>query len=143
MTALVRCARADLAHGVHRAGAGATVGPADDAKLAEAHQARVDCDHERAKSLYEEVLRSDPLSHDARWGYGLVLYFLGSFDEALAELGRLCSMDNPEAQWVYDLAMTQMTLGEYDAAKPNFERAVKLDREGEIAEKARKQLSYF
>lgn len=125
------------------AGPGVVVCPVDDARLAGAHQARVDCDHERAKGLYEEILRGNPLNREARWGRGLVLYFLGSFDEALAELGDLCSTDDPKAQWVYDLAMTQMTLGDYGMAKPNFERAIKLDREGEVAEKARKQLSYF
>jgi len=112
-------------------------------KLAEAHQARIDCDHERARPLYEEVLQAEPDLAEAHWGYGLVLGFLGEFEASLEQLKAACAGEHQEAQHVYDLAMTQMMLGEYDAAKPSLERAIELDETGVIAEKAKKQLSYF
>jgi len=122
---------------------GIALGPDINQTLTLAHQARVDCDHERAKGLYEAVLGAAPDHHEARWGYGLVLGFLGFFDESLVELHQAAQSPGAQAQWVFDLAMTEMMLGDYNAARPNFQRAIKLDKEGRIAERARKQLSYF
>ncbi|MGD8237721.1 MAG: tetratricopeptide repeat protein [Armatimonadota bacterium] len=115
-------------------------------KLDTAHGHRIDGDYESARSVYEDVIAADlepGESAEVRWGLGLVLQFIGLFDESLAELER-AHEDAPEnADFLLCLAKTRLMLGDFDRATGELQEIEEKFPDTPAAEEAKKQLAYF
>ncbi len=99
--------------------------------------------YSEARIELQKVLTAEPKHLKARWQLGLIQGFEGDFEASYSTLSDLAETYPKDAQIRFDLAMTQMMLGMNDEACLNFIEAVKLDPNGELADKARKQLEYF
>jgi tetratricopeptide (TPR) repeat protein len=113
-----------------------------DAQLKDAHSQRIAGNYDEALVLYRQVIEVDPGSSEGWWGLGLVLTFVGEFDEALEALAKADEIEE-RAKYLLDLGKLQTMLGMFDEAKPVFERVVALDPGSREAEDARNQLRYY
>lgn len=118
------------------------IGDADDIerRCERATELKNQGQYEEAEAAYLEILKAAPQLAQARLELGLVLCFVGRFDESLEELKRAvdCAPD-----WVdshLNLAKTYAMLGMYEEAKVEFNRVLEL-HPGHP--EAVKQLKYF
>lgn len=96
-------------------------------------QQRCDGNYPDAKATLSRVLAVDPNHVNARHQLALILGFEGDFDGSLAALEALSRQFPQNLDVRYDFAMTQMMLGDYEAAcvqlkfilsvNPNHEKA--------------------
>ncbi len=96
--------------------------------------------YEQAAAEFEAILADYPGHARSHLGLGLVLCFVGRFEESLEELKRAVECD---AEWVdghLNLAKTYAMLGMYDEAKVEFGHVLRL-HPGHP--EATKQLKYF
>jgi len=113
-------------------------------ELAEANEARVSLDYERAKALYEQVLAADSQSPPALHGLGFVLMFgFGEFEEGLRRMEEAASQAPDDQVILLDLAKSYAMLGEDEKVKPMLERVLALDPDSKQGQEARNQLQYY
>ena len=92
-----------------------------------------------AKAEFQRVLGFNPRHIKARMQIGLIQGFEGDFEGSMATLAALCS-EVPNALAVqYELAMTQLMLGEFDDGCANIRYILAIDP---THEKALQQSAY-
>ncbi|MHB8635996.1 MAG: tetratricopeptide repeat protein [Fimbriimonadaceae bacterium] len=95
--------------------------------------------YEDAKKEFAKVLAAESTHLQSLHQLALIMGFEGDFDASLARLGDL-SAKHPENNDIrYDLAMTQMMLGDYEAACGNLRLILASDP---THEKAGQQIIY-
>ena len=109
-------------------------------RQANAH--RTEGSYEQAKTLYEQVLTEDPGNADAWWGLGHTVMNQGEFEAATEHFGQAVQIAPQNQRFLYDFAMLHTMLGQYEEARPLFERVVALDPTAKEAAGARQQLAY-
>ncbi|MFN8138514.1 MAG: tetratricopeptide repeat protein [Fimbriimonadales bacterium] len=102
--------------------------------------ARCAGDYDTAKSHLTRVLQLDPTHMRARWQLALIKGFEGDFDGSLEDLRVLSRAVPGNTDIRYDYGMTLMMLGDYDAAKVEFEAILSLEPDNE---RAQQQMAYF
>ncbi len=117
---------------------------AAQAKLAEAHQARIELDYERAKALFSELLAADSQCPQALHGMGFVLMMgFGEFADGLRMMEAAANRAPADQVILLDLAKSYAMLGEDEKARPVLERVLALDPETKQGREACKQLQYY
>lgn len=91
-------------------------------------------DYQSAKNEFHKVLAAEPLHWRARHQMGLIQGFEGDFDGSLATLSALSTEYPNNLEVLYDLAMTQMMLGESDLACANFRKILASDPDHDRAQ---------
>jgi cytochrome c-type biogenesis protein CcmH/NrfG len=86
-----------------------------------------------------QVLGQDQKNANAAWQLGLVLGFEGEFEESMKLLGLVVKANPDHISARYDLAMTQMMMGEMDEACANFKEVL---RQNPAHEDANRQVIY-
>jgi tetratricopeptide (TPR) repeat protein len=118
--------------------------PAAQQTLDEAHRARAALDYDRAKVLYEEVLRAESDSPEATHGLGFVLMMgFGEFDDGLRLMERAAELAPNHQHILLDLAKSYAMLGEDDKVKPLLQRVIALGPDTKDGQDARNQLQYY
>lgn len=75
-----------------------------------------------ARQILTRVIATNPMHLGARHQIALIQGFEGDFDGSLASLDVLVRQHPENVDVRYDLAMTQMMLGEYELACANLKR---------------------
>jgi Tfp pilus assembly protein PilF len=80
-----------------------------------------------AQELFKRVLASEPAHKGSLHQMALIAGFMGDFDGSLASFAQLCEKYPADNDIRYDLAMTQMMLGDYDAGCLNLRKILSVD----------------
>jgi tetratricopeptide (TPR) repeat protein len=77
---------------------------------------------ERAKKIYEQVIKLDPRSAEAHSNLGLALYMLGTYPSAITELHRALELNTHLDRTQVLLALSYFNTGDFDRAIPLLEK---------------------
>lgn len=94
---------------------------------------KLDGRHEEAASELRQLLEEDPNSCDAHHQLGLVLGFIGDFDQSVEELQRACVLAPARIDVRTDLALTYSMLGMYAEATAEFKEVLLREPENKRA----------
>ncbi len=111
--------------------------------LQEADELRRNGKYEQARELYEQIVAEQPQLAMAWWGLAHVVMNQGDFELASKHFAQAAEMAPDNQRILYDWAMLRTMLGEYDAARPLFEKVVAIDPNSKEGAEAQKQLSYY
>jgi tetratricopeptide (TPR) repeat protein len=78
---------------------------------------------ERAKKIYEQVIKLDPRSAEAHSNLGLALYMLGTYPSAITELHKALDLNTHLDRTQVLLALSYFNTGDFDRAIPLLEKA--------------------
>jgi tetratricopeptide (TPR) repeat protein len=78
---------------------------------------------ERAKKIYEQVIKLDPRSAEAHSNLGLALYMLGTYPSAITELHKALELNTHLDRTQVLLALSYFNTGDFDRAIPLLEKA--------------------
>lgn len=92
-----------------------------------AFELRCEGDYPGAQRLFQQILTSDAHHIKSRHQVALIKGFLGDFEESLSELEGLVREVPANLDVRYDLAMTQMMLGNYEDACGNLKYILERD----------------
>ena len=96
-----------------------------------------------AHALYEQIVGQEPSNAAAWWGLAHTVMNEGDFEAAKEDFDQAVRLAPHNQQFLYDYAMLQTMLGEYEQARPLLERIVAIDPTVREALEAKKQLSYY
>ncbi len=111
--------------------------------LQKADELRRNGQYEEARELYQQVVADEPGEPLGWWGLAHVVMNQGDFELAGECFRRAAELAPNHQRILYDWAMLYTMLGEYDAARPLFEKVVAIDRSSKEAADAQKQLTYY
>ena len=111
--------------------------------LEKAHSHRLAGEYEQAEAAYRQILTCDPSSAQACWGLAHALMNEGDFDGCEIYFAQAVELDADNTLFLLDLAKFLTMLGEYDRARPFFEKVVAESDNDRLVSEAKKQLSYF
>ena len=80
-----------------------------------------------AREVFQQVLAVNPAHKGSLHQMALIRGFLGEFDESLQELQALSTQYPDDNDIRYDLAMTHMMLGDYEAGCFNLKKILATD----------------
>ncbi len=114
---------------------------ADDtaSRFTQALDHRINGRYDEAEALFKSVLADEPDNADAHHELGLVYSFV-VHDDCVPELERALRLRPESVTFLISLAKTHTMFGDYDKAKPLFERVLELDP---FNEEANKNLEYL
>ena len=78
---------------------------------------------DRAEKVYEQVVKLDPQSAEARSNLGLALYMTGSYPRAITQFRKALELDPHLDRTPILLALTYFDSGEFERAVPLLEKA--------------------
>jgi tetratricopeptide (TPR) repeat protein len=110
-----------------------------DALYQRGFQHRCNGEYAPAQELFQQALRLDPNHKPSLLQSALILGFTGDFDGSLAALAMLHQRFPADDEILYELAMTQMMLGEDEQACQNFRTILARNPDHE---KAQQQIAY-
>lgn len=96
--------------------------------------------YEEATVEFQALLDENPDHPEAYHQMGLVLGFIGQFDESLFALERAAHLAPNSVLARNDLALTYTMLGRYEEAKAEFGRVLEQDQGNDVA---RRNLTYL
>lgn len=111
--------------------------------LQQAHEHRVNGEYEQARPLYEQIVGEESDNAEAWWGLAHTVMNQGEFEAAGEHFARAVQLAPQNQRFIYDYAMLHTMLGQYEEAKPLFERVIEIDPMAREAAEAKKQLSYY
>ena len=111
--------------------------------LAQADEHRINGRYDQARQLYEQIVAQQPRNATVWWGLAHTVMNQGEFELAEEHFGRAVELACENQRFIYDLAMLHTMLGDYEKARPLFERVRALDPASEEGNAAQKQLSYY
>jgi len=111
--------------------------------LQEADELRRNGKYEQARELYQQIVADQPDEPMGWWGLAHVLMNQGDFELAGDHFQRAAKLAPNHQRIIYDWAMLHTMLGEYDVARPLFERVVGIDSNSKEGAEAQKQLTYY
>ncbi len=110
--------------------------------LKKADKLRRNGKYEQACELYEQIVVDHPDEPMGWWGLAHVVMNQGDFELAVRHFQRAAKLAPNQQRIIYDWAMLHTMLGEYDAARPLFEKVVGIDPNSKEGADAQKQLTY-
>ena len=110
--------------------------------LQEADELRRNGKYEQARELYQQIVADKPDEPTGWWGLAHVVMNQGNFELAGEHFRRAAELAPNDQRVIYDWAMLHTMLGEYDAARPLFEKVVAVDPNSKEGADAQKQLAY-
>ncbi len=96
--------------------------------------------YEEATAEFQTLLDENTDDTEAKHQMGLVLGFIGEFDESLIALERAALLAPGSVLARNDLALTYTMLGRYEEAKAEFARVLEQDHGNDVA---RRNLTYL
>ena len=96
--------------------------------------------YEEATAEFQSLLDENPDHPEAHHQMGLVLGFVGKFDESLIALEHAAALAPSSVLARNDLALTYTMLGRYEEAKAEFARVLEQDQSNDVA---RRNLTYL
>ncbi len=111
--------------------------------LQEADELRRNGKYEQARELYQQIVANQPDEPMGWWGLAHVLMNQGDFELAGKHFRRAAKLAPNQQRIIYDWGMLHTMLGEFDAARPLFEKTVEIDPSSKEGTEAQKQLSYY
>ena len=110
--------------------------------LQEADELRRSGKYEQARELYQQIVAGQPGEPLGWWGLAYVVMNQGHFELAGQHFQRAAKLAPNHQRIIYDWAMLNTMLGEYDAARPLFEKVVEIEPSSKEGTEAQKQLTY-
>lgn len=95
---------------------------------------KIEGDYDAAMDELKQALKEEPENGEVHHQIGLVLGFIGEFDESIATLQKAASFDS-SVVILNDLALTYAMIGMDDEAKGGFEEVLRRDSGNEVAKK--------
>ncbi len=111
--------------------------------LQKADELRRNGEYEQARELYKQIVADQPGEPMGWWGLAHVVMNQGDFELAGENFQRAAKLAPKNQRIIYDWAMLYTMLGEYDAARPLFEKVVAMAPSSKEAADAQKQLTYY
>lgn len=114
---------------------------ADDTarRFTQAVDLRINGQYDEAEALFKSVIEDEPDNADAHHELGLV-YGFKVMDESIPELETAVRLQPESVTFLNSLAKTHTMFGDFDKAKPLFERVLQIDP---FNEEANKNLDYL
>ena len=102
---------------------------ADDAvsRFEKALQHKINGEYDEAEALFKSVLVEQPSNADAYHELGLTYSFRVYMDESIDALEHAVHLDPNSIRYLMSLGKTHTMYGDYDKAKPIFQRVLQLD----------------
>ncbi len=104
-------------------------------RFAKAMQHKMNGEYDQAEALFKSVLAEQPNNADVYHELGLTYSYRVFIDESIEALERAVRLMPTSTVFLNDLGKTHTMYGDYDKAKPVFERVLELDPFNEEAEK--------
>lgn len=101
-------------------------GSASD-RFAKAVQHKMNGEYDEAEALFQSVIAEQPNNADAYHELGLTYSYRVYIDESIAALERSVQLVPNSVRYLLDLGKTHTMYGDYDKAKPVFERILQID----------------
>jgi Tfp pilus assembly protein PilF len=111
----------------------------DDEIYQKGFEYRCNGQYAEAKAEFQKVLASNPRHVKARMQIGLIQGFEGDFDGSMATLAALSAEVPDDLDVRFELAMTQLMLGEFESGCENIRHILSVDP---THEKALQQSAY-
>lgn len=86
-------------------------------------------EYEEACKIYRELLKESPTSAELHNNYGLALFYLDRFNEALDEFKKAIEIDNSFALPYSNIGLIYLNKKDYNRAEEFFLKALKIDPE--------------
>jgi tetratricopeptide (TPR) repeat protein len=102
---------------------------ADDvaARFERALQHKINGEYDEAEALFKAVLQEQPDNADAHHELGLTYSFRVYIDESIEELEAAVRLSPNSIPYLMSLGKTHTMYGDYDKAKPIFQRVLQMD----------------
>jgi tetratricopeptide (TPR) repeat protein len=109
-------------------------------RFAKALQHKMNGEYDEAEALLKSVLVEQPTNADAYHELGLTYSYRVFIDESIEALERAVQLVPNSTKYLLDLGKTHSMYGDYDKAKPVFQRILELDP---FNDEALKNLQYL
>lgn len=96
-------------------------------RFREALEHKINGRYDEAESLFKAILSDQPENAEAHHELGLVYSFKVFMDESIQELEAAVGLQPDSVNYLNSLAKTHTMFGDYDKAKPIFERVLQID----------------
>lgn len=96
-------------------------------KLEEANLLLTYKEFEEACKIYEDLISNEFYSPEVFNNYGLALFYLDRFDEAIEEFKKAINLDNSFSLPYANIGLVYLNKSDYDKAKEFFLKALELD----------------
>ena len=97
------------------------------ARFAKALEHKINGEYDEAESLFKAVIAQEPENSDAYHELGLTYSYRVYIDESIEALGRAVALKPDSSQYLMSLAKTHTMYGDFDKARPLFERVLEMD----------------
>lgn len=99
----------------------------DDARFAKALEHKINGEYDEAEALFKAVLVDQPDNADAYHELGLTYSYRVYIDESIECLEKCAAMRPDSTQFLMSLAKTHTMYGDFDKARPLFEKVLEMD----------------
>ena len=99
----------------------------DDARFAKALEHKINGEYDEAEALFKAVLVDQPDNADAYHELGLTYRYRVYIDESIECLEKCAAMRPDSTQFLMSLAKTHTMYGDFDKARPLFEKVLEMD----------------
>ena len=99
----------------------------DDARFAKALEHKINGEYDEAESLFKAVLADEPGNADAYHELGLTYSYRVFMDESIECLEKAVAMQPESTPFLMSLAKTHTMYGDFDRARPLFEKVIEMD----------------
>jgi tetratricopeptide (TPR) repeat protein len=96
-------------------------------RFARAMQHKMNGEYDEAEALFQSVLADQPTNADVHHELGLTYSYRVFMDESIAALEKAVELVPNSTRYLISLGKTHAMYGDYDKAKPVFERVLQID----------------
>ena len=96
-------------------------------RFARAMQHKINGEYDQAEALFHSILLEQPTNADVYHELGLTYSYRVFMDESIDALEKAVSLSPNSTRYLVDLGKTHAMYGDYDKAKPVFERVLQID----------------
>ena len=97
------------------------------ARFAKALEHKINGEYDEAESLFKAVLSQQPDNAEAYHELGLTYSYRVYIDESIDALGKAVALRPDSSQYLMSLAKTHTMYGDFDLARPLFEKVLEMD----------------
>lgn len=109
-------------------------------RFARAMQHKMNGEYDEAEALFKSVIEEQPSNADAFHELGLTFSYRVFIDESILALERAVQLVPNSTKYLIDLGKTHAMYGDYDKAKPVFQKVLEIDP---FNDEALKNLQYL
>ncbi|GAB4452360.1 MAG: hypothetical protein OHK0029_03120 [Armatimonadaceae bacterium] len=103
-------------------------------------QHKINGEYDEAEELFRSVIKEQPSNADAYHELGLTYSYRVKMDESIEALEMAVRLMPTSTRYLVDLGKTHTMYGDYDKAKPIFQKVLELDP---FNDEAQDQLSFI